>query len=29
MTGTAGGNVVVAFDGFMYSSNEKKLTLND
>jgi hypothetical protein len=29
MTGTAGGNVVVAFDGFMYSSNGKKLTLND
>lgn len=29
MTGTAGGNVVVAFDGFMYSANGKKLTLND
>lgn len=29
MTGTAGGNVVVAFDGFMYSSNGKKLTLNN
>ena len=29
MTGNAGGNVVVAFDGFMYSSNGKKLTLND
>jgi hypothetical protein len=28
-TGTVGGNVVVAFDGFMYSSNGKKLTLND
>ncbi len=28
-TATAGGNVVVAFDGFMYSSNGKKLTLND
>jgi len=28
-TGTAGGNVVVAFDGFMYSSNGKKLTLSD
>jgi len=28
-TATAGGNVVVGFDGFMYSSNGKKLTLNN